>query len=89
MPLLQGVGKRPICTDQLEEYLAMLKITAVVLERNQVQKWSNVNTPMKLSWTQSSVTEAKQADTSVETGVVCVMALPGERPVHHFFSKVT
>lgn len=31
MPLLQGVGKRPICTDQLEEYLAMLKITAVVL----------------------------------------------------------
>lgn len=25
------LGKRPICTDQLEEYLAMLKITAVVL----------------------------------------------------------
>lgn len=44
---------------------------------------------MKLSWTQSYVTEAKQADTSVETGVVCVMALPGERPVHHFFSKVS
>lgn len=44
---------------------------------------------MKLSWTQSSVTEAKQADTSVETGVVCVMALPGELPVHHFFSKVS